>query len=151
MTHRFQGLNQTAQTVPSGELPDGIYLVRVDKAQYRWHPRKPFYFLRLSVLEPKAVAGQVISGRLYCAEKVLWKLGWFLRDFGYDTERLGRDEVDEKAIVGLRGIVKISHAILHGTSQIDFDGFAAASQWPELSRGISNVSPITSIIPEAQS
>jgi hypothetical protein len=49
MTRRFQGLNQTAPTVP-GELPDGLYLVRVEKAQYRWHPHKPFYILRLSVL-----------------------------------------------------------------------------------------------------
>ena len=55
MTHRFQGLNQTARTVASGELPDGIYLVRAEKVQYRWHVRKPFYFLRLSVLEPTGI------------------------------------------------------------------------------------------------
>jgi hypothetical protein len=151
MTHRFQGLNQTAQTVPTGEFPDGIYLVRVEKGQYRWHPRKPFYLLRLSVLEPHAVAGQFISGRLYCAERVLWKLGWFLRDFGYDTELLGRDEVDEKAIVGLRGVVKVNQTVVHGTSLLNFDGFAPASQWPELSPGISNdVPPVASIIPEVQ-
>ena len=29
--------------------------------------------------------------------KALWKLDWFLRDFGYDTELLGRDEVDESS------------------------------------------------------
>ncbi len=34
----------------------------------------------------------------------LWKLNWFLRDFGYDTDLLGRDEIDERALVGLRGI-----------------------------------------------
>ena len=132
MTHRFQGLNQTAHVVQD-ELSDGIYLVRVDKAQYRWQARKPFYLFWLSVLEPREFIGQVISGRLYCTGRALWKLGWFLRDFGYDTELLGRDEVDEKAIVGLRGVVKISHTVVNGTSLLNFDGFARASQWQELS------------------
>jgi hypothetical protein len=132
MTHRFPALNQTAQA-PQDELPDGIYLVRVDKAQYRWHARKPFYILRLSVLEPRALAGRIISGRLYCTTKALWKLGWFLRDFTYDTELMGRDEVDEKAMFGLRGVVKVSHTMVNGTLLLNFDGFAPASQWEELS------------------
>ena len=54
--------------------------------------------------------GNTFSGRLYCTPKALWKLDWFLRDFGYDTELLGHDEVDEKHLVGLSGVVKISHA-----------------------------------------
>jgi len=132
MTRRFQGLNQTAQTTPSG-FPDGLYLARVEKAQYRWHADKPFYTLRLSVLEPQEFAGQIISGRLYCTAKALWKLGWFLRDFAYDPELLGRDEVDEKALLGLRGVVKISHTVVSGAPLLNFDGFAAASQWEELS------------------
>ena len=37
------------------------------------------------------------SGRLYCTERALWKLNWFLRDFGYDLELLAQDQVDEKA------------------------------------------------------
>jgi len=147
MTHRFQGLSQTAQAVPTSELRDGIYLVRVDKVQYRWHVRKPCYLLRLSVLEPYAFAGQVISGRLYCTTKALWKLGWFLRDFGYDVERLGRDEVDEKAIVGLRGVTKITHTVIHGALLLNFDGFAPASQWPEQSPAtLSSIMPV----PEAR-
>jgi hypothetical protein len=132
MTRRFQSLNQTAQTTP-GELPDGLYLVRVEKTQYRWHAHKPFYILRLSVLEPQEFASQIISGQLHCTAKALWKLGWFLRDFAYDTELLGRDEVDENALSGLRGIVKISHTIVSGAWLLNFDGFAPASQWEELS------------------
>ena len=147
--HRFQGLNRAAQVGPVGELPSGIYLARTEKTQYRWHARKPFYLLRLSVLEPHAFAGQVISGRLYCTAKALWKLGWFLRDFGYDAELLDRDEVDEKATVGLCGIVKIRYTVVHGTSLVNFDGFAPASQWPELSLGISNV-PSVMPVSEAQ-
>ena len=132
MTRRFQGLGQTAATSEQ-EVPDGVYLVRVEKAQYRWHAQKPFYFLRLSVLEPQELGGRVISGRLYCTAKALWKLGWFLRDFTYDPELLGRDEVDEKAMPGLSGVVKISHTVVNGTTLVNFDGFAPASQWQEFS------------------
>ena len=77
--------------------------------------------------------GRTISGRLYCTSKALWKLGWFLRDFLYDPELFGREEIDEKALCGLRGVVKISHTTLHGRSLLNFDGFAPASQWEELS------------------
>ena len=132
MTRRFQGLGQTDATSEQ-EVPDGVYLVRVEKAEYRWHAQKPFYCLRLSVLEPQELHGHTISGRLYCTAKALWKLGWFLRDFTYDPELLGRDEVDEKAMPGLSGVVKISHKVVNGASLINFDGFTPASQWPEFS------------------
>jgi hypothetical protein len=95
--------------------------------------KKPFYTLRLSILEPKRFAGRVISGRVYCTAKALWKLGRFLRDFLYDPESLGREEVDENALAGLRGVVKVSHTTVNGTSLLNFDGFAPASQWEELS------------------
>jgi len=132
LKRHIQGLVETA---PSGadQIPDGVFLVRVDKAQYRWHVQKPFYMLRLCVLEPERFAGRVISGRVYCTAKALWKLGWLLRDFLYDPESLGREEVDEKALAGLRGVVKISHTTVNGTSLLNFDGFAPASQWEELS------------------
>jgi hypothetical protein len=132
MTRRIQGLSETAQPSDDG-VPDGVFLVRVDRAQYRWHPAKPFYILRLLVLEPQALAGRVITGRVYCTAKALWKLGWFLRDFFYDADLLARDEVDEKALSGLRGVVKISHTTVNGTALLNFDGFAPASQWAELS------------------
>jgi hypothetical protein len=132
MTRRFQGLGQTAATFEH-EVPNGVYLVRVEKAQFHWHAQKPFYSLRLSVLEPQELNGHIISGRLYCTAKALWKLGWFLRDFTYDPELLGRDQVDEKAMPGLSGVVKISHTVVNGATLINFDGFAPASQWPEFS------------------
>jgi hypothetical protein len=132
VTRRFQGLGQTA-AASEHEVPDGVYLVRVEKAQYRWYAQKPFYSLRHSVLEPQELNGHIISGRLYCTAKALWKLGWFLRDFTYDPELLGRDEVDEKAMPGLSGVVKVSHTVVNGATLINFDGFAPASQWPEFS------------------
>ena len=119
-----------------GDTPlEGLFLVRVEWASYRWHAQKPFYVLRLSVLEPKEYAGQPIISRLYCTSKAMWKLGWFLRDFLYDPESLTRDEIDEHALRGLVGVVKVSHTVLNGVSLVNFDGFAPASQWEELSVG----------------
>ena len=132
MKRRIQGLSSTISNRQT-DVPDGVFLVRVDRAQYRWHQLKPFYILRLTVLEPRELAGRVVSGRLYCTAKALWKLGWFLRDFLYDPDLLSSEEVDEKALSGLRGVVKISHTTVNGTSLLNFDGFAPASQWEELS------------------
>ena len=137
MKRRFQGLSESAKS-SADQLPDGVFLVRVDRAQYRWHAQKPFYILRLVVLEPHEFAECSMSGRLYCTSKALWKFGWFLRDFLYDTELLGREEVDEKALSGLRGVVKISHATVNGTSLLNLDGFAPASQWGELSSSVTS-------------
>jgi hypothetical protein len=130
MRRRIQGLHDADRSA-ADEVPDGLYLVRVTRAQYRWHAQKPFYILRFSVIEPKERAGHSISGRLYCTPKALWKLSWFLRDFGYDTESLGRDEIDEKNLIGLQGVVKISHTVVNGTSLLNLDGFAPTSQWEE--------------------
>ena len=131
MKRRWEGLQDAAGS-GKDEVPDGLFLVRVERLRYRWHSQKPFYSLRLSVLEPKEYTGQAFAGRLYCTAKALWKLSWFLRDFGYDAGLLGRDELDEKAVVGLRGVVKISHAVINGIQLINLDGFAPASQWEEL-------------------
>jgi len=114
-------------------VPDGRFLVRVDWAQYRWHKQKPYYEIRLAVLQPKHVTGSVMTGRLYCTPKAIWKLRWFLRDFGYDPELLGRSEIDDKALVDLWGVVKVSEVTVHGISVLNFDGFAPAARWTELS------------------
>ena len=131
MRRRFPGLHQAAQ--PAAEVPDGVYLVRVQRAQYRWHAHKPFYAMQFLVAEPKQFSGAIVSGRIYCTEKALWKLSWFLRDFGYDAELLGRDELDERAMVKLQGIVKVTHVTVHGTSLLNFDGFAPSARWEDLS------------------
>ncbi|MFY9645170.1 MAG: hypothetical protein WAK29_08325 [Terriglobales bacterium] len=139
MKRQLPGLAETARD-SRPEIPDGIYLVRVNGAQFRWHATKPFYVLRLSIVEPRAFAGQPIVGRLYCTQKAMWKLGWFLRDFLYDPELLAHEQVDEMALPGLRGVVKISHSVINGISLVNLDGFAPASQWEELS-----VTPVTNV------
>ena len=131
MTHRFQGLHLTLESAAE-ELPEGWYLVRVVKARYSWHRQKPFYVLQLAVQEPGKFSGQRIFGRLDCTAKTLWKLGWFLRDFGYDGERLSRDEVDEKSLVGLCGVVRISPLAAKDVGLVYFEGFAPKEEWRKL-------------------
>jgi len=63
----------------------------------------------------------------------MWKLGWFLRDFLYDPEMLAHEQIDERALPGLRGVVKISHTMVNGISLVNLEGFAPASQWEEFS------------------
>ena len=131
MKRQIPGIGASAKA--GGDVPDGVFLVRVDRAQYHWHAQKPFYLLRLSILEPRGLSGHTISGRLYCTVKAMWKLGWFLRDFVYDPDLFARDEIDEKALPGLRGVVKITHSTINGLISTNLDGFAPASQWAELS------------------
>ena len=132
MKRRFEGLGEAAQS-SSDEVPDGLFLVRVERVQYRWHAQKPFYALRFSLVEPKEFASRVISARLYCTCRALWKLSWFLRDFGYDTELLNRGEINDRALVGLEGVVKVSYALVKGLFYLNFDAFAPAERWKELS------------------
>jgi hypothetical protein len=145
MKRRIDGLHE-ADPAASLLLPDTLYLVRVARVQYRWHHDKPYYVLRLVVLEPEHFSGRSITGRLYCTRRALWKLNWFLRDFGYDTDLLGQDEIDEKSLVGLSGVVKIGHVVVNGTTFVNLEGFAPASQWQELSPAV--VSSLTSAGPE---
>ena len=84
----------------------------------------------------EGVAGNRFRSRLYCSPKALWKLNWFLRDFGYDSELLGRDEIDDRNLVGLSGVVNISHAVVNGSSLLNLEAFAPASQWQVLSSDI---------------
>ncbi|WP_109487982.1 hypothetical protein [Occallatibacter savannae] len=131
MKRKISGLAETARDTDP-QIPDGVYLVRVAGARFRWHAQKAFYILRFSILEPLTMADHPIVGRLYCTEKAMWKLGWFLRDFLYDPELLAHEQIDEKALVGLGGVIKISHTVVNGISLTDLEGFAPASEWEEL-------------------
>jgi hypothetical protein len=132
MRRQIAGLH-AADRCAADHVPDGLFLVRIHRLQFRRYAQKPYYTVDLSILEPRRFADHVISSRLYCSPKALWKLNWFLRDFGYDTELLGRDEVDESQLIGLAGVVKISHIVFNGTSLLRLDGFSPASRWEELS------------------
>ena len=132
MKRQISGLH-AADRCAADQIPEGVFLVRVQRVNFRRQAQKPYYTLTLAVLEPKRFSGHILSSRLYCNPKALWKLNWFLRDFGYDTELLGRDEVDETQLVDLKGVVKISHIVCNGSSLLRLDRFAAADRWEELS------------------
>lgn len=110
----------------------GAFLVRVAKVHYRWHPQKPFLVLEFAVVEPKIHEFRTFSGRLYCTPKALWRLNWFLRDFGYDAELLEKDQIDEKRLVNLRGIVRTSLVNVNGHSYQNLEAFGAATDWDVL-------------------
>src|SRR5712691_2138733 len=95
--------------------------------------KNPYYEIRFAVLKPRHLTGCFMTGRLYCTPRAMWKLSWFLRDFGYDSELLEKNAIDEQALVGLWGVVKVSEISVHGISLLNFDGFAPAARWEELS------------------
>ncbi len=140
MKRHIPGLHRSPPNTDS--VLEGLFLVRVERAFYRWHPQKPFFSLRVNVLEPKECNGQTITGRIYCTPKALWKLHWFLRDFAYNPDLLGRDEVDDRALVGLRGVVRVSHTKLNGRCYLNLEAFAPAGEWEELS--VASVPPAES-------
>ncbi len=130
MKRQIQGLHSSQRGVEN--KLEGLFLVRVDRASYRWHPQKPFVEIRFVVLEPKTFETRLFSGRLYCTERALWKLNGFLRDFGYDTQLLKDDQVDEKALRNLRGVVRTSYTTLNGRSYQNLDAFAPEADWEAL-------------------
>ena len=141
MRRRFQGLHQADASTTTDSVPNGLYRVQVTRAHYRWHAQKPLYSLRFSVLEPKAWAGRSFAGRIYCTPRALWKLNWFLRDFGYDPDLLGRDEVDERSLLGLTGVVRTSRIALPGRSFLNLEAFAPAGEWEELTPAAAGARP----------
>ena len=133
MKRRIPGLHSAQQS----ESPlEGLFLVRVEWASYRWHVQKPFLSVRFVVLEPESFQRRSFLGRFYCTERVLWKLNWFLRDFGYDQELLAEDQVDEKALVNLRGVVRTHYVTLMGRTFQNLEAFSPAADWEELSSEI---------------
>jgi hypothetical protein len=131
MKRHIPGLHSRQQDHEN--LLEGLFLVRVDSASYRWHPQKPFLSIRFAVLQPEAFAERSFSGRLYSTERALWKLNWFLRDFGYDPDLLNQDQIDDRALLKLRGVVRTSYVTLNGRSFQNLEAFAPATEWEELS------------------
>jgi hypothetical protein len=127
MIRKLPGLN-SQQITRALEL-NGFFLVRVEGASYRCHPQKPFLTVIFAILEPETCRDRTFSGRIYCSERALWRLGWFLRDFGYDAELLLREQIDEKALIHLRGVVRTSATRFRGRSYQNLEGFAPASEW----------------------
>ena len=129
MRRQLQGLSRSTG---ASDIADGVYLVRVQRAQYRWHKHKPFYELIFYVLQPEGLVGGGIAARLYCSPKALWKFAWFLRDFRYSQELLERDEIDVRALTGLIGVIQVCHEVVSGRSEMSLKAFAPAADWEHL-------------------
>jgi len=132
MKRQIAGLGASNRT-GSRDIPDGLFLVSVKRVCFQRQAQKPYYTISFAIVEPMRFADQTITGRLYCTQRALWKLNWFLRDFGYDADQLSRDEVDETQLTGLKGVVKVSRISFNGSTLLRFDGFAPASRWDDLS------------------
>jgi hypothetical protein len=63
MRRQIPGLHSVQQD-PEANL-DGLFLVRVERASYRWHRQKSFLEIRFIVLEPASSASRSFSGRLH--------------------------------------------------------------------------------------
>ena len=139
MRRRIPGLHSEQQDLIDNL--EGFFLVRVERASYRWHPQKPFLTLRFAILEPASAAARSFSGRIYCSDRALWKLNWFLRDFDYDSDLLNRDQIDEKALLNLRGVVRTTFTRVNGHSYQNLEAFAPAAEWDALPHANENHAP----------
>src|SRR5215470_13166027 len=101
------------KAAPASDLPQGAFLVEVERAYYN-RAAKPYLTIRFRVLEPPPVAGKTFGARLYCTPRALWKLEWFLRDFGYDEELLQAEQLDDRSLIGLKGAMQVSRQSFNG-------------------------------------
>jgi hypothetical protein len=74
MRRHIPGLHSPQQTLENSL--DGLFLVRVDRASYRWHAQKPFLALQFVVLEPIIFESQSFAGRLYCTKRAMKRRCW---------------------------------------------------------------------------
>src|SRR3954470_11099910 len=125
MKRKIPGLHNPAA---NGEQQPNTYLVRVVAARYRAN-RLPYLDLTFSLLEPAEHRGLKIVSRMDCRPKSFWKLTWFLKDFGYDAALLYDDEIDEKTIVGLEGVITISNRARGQQRPCTLHSFAPAHSW----------------------
>ena len=136
MRTHIQGLNQVNERKP---LVEGQYRARVVKFEPAGHAPKPCRMATFLILEPDSFSGRHVKTRLYCHERALWKLRWFLSDFGYDPELLAAEELDDRRVVGLEGVIRLSYWGLNGTRRLDVQGFAKLERWEELSHSVQPV------------
>ena len=99
MRRTVEGLRAPSHSLPS--YPEGRVLASVHRVIYI-HGAKPYFAVTFKVIEPRSYAGRQVTSRLYCTNRALWKLQWFLRDFKYDSELLSAEQIDDKALIGLK-------------------------------------------------
>ena len=130
MRMRIQGLSQVSERKP---LVEGSYRARVVRFGPAGHAPKPCRAAMFLILEPAPYAGRHVRTRLYCHDRALWKLRWFLNDFNYDAELLAADELVDRRVVGLEGVIRLAYWGNDGHRRLDVQGFAPSERWDDLS------------------
>ena len=131
MRIRIQGLNHPSEKTP---LVEGLYRARVVRFEPAGHAPNPCRAATFLILEPPGFAGRHVRTRLYCHERAIWKLRWFLSDFRYDPELMAAEELDDRRVVGLEGVIRLAYWGADGRKRLDVQGFAPSERWEELSR-----------------
>ena len=126
MRTKIQGLSQTTKPSP---LVEGSYRAKVVRMGPAGHAAKPCLAATFVILEPAAFAGRYIRTRLYCHERALWKLRWFLHAFNYDADLMAAEEVDDRRVVGLEGVIRLAYWNNNGYRRLDVQGFAPSDRW----------------------
>ena len=144
MRMKIQGLNQPSERIP---LVEGVYRARVVRFEPAGHAPHPCRAATFLILDPRGYAGRHVRTRLYCHDRALWKLRWFLNDFKYDAELLAADELVDRRVVGLEGIIRLAYWGSDGHRRLDVQGFAANERWGDLS---VNQPPCESLTEAAQ-
>ena len=106
MRIKIQGLSQQIERAP---LVEGLYRARVVRFEPAGHAPNPCRVVSFLILAPDRFAGRHVRTRLYCHERALWKLRWFLSDFGYDSELFASEELDDRRVIGLEGVIRLAY------------------------------------------
>jgi len=131
MRTKIRGLNQVTERNP---LVEGPYRARVVRFEPPGHAAKPCRRVTFLILDPAPYAGRYVRSRLYGHERALWKLRWFLQDFNYAAELLAEDELDDRQVVGLEGVIRLAYWGHDGHRRLDVEGFAPSERWGDLSQ-----------------
>ena len=129
MRTKIQGLSQATERNP---LVEGLYRARVVRFGPAGHAAKPCLSAMFLILAPAPYAGRYLRTRLYCHDRALWKLHWFLKDFHYDPDLLAADELDDHRVVGLEGVIRLAYWGNDGHRRLDVQGFAPDDRWGNL-------------------
>lgn len=142
MRTKIQGLSQVSERKP---LIEGLYRARVVRFEPAGHAAKPCRTATFLILEPAPCSGRYVRTRLYCHERALWKLRWFLSDFGYDPGLMAAEELDDRRVVGLEGVIRLSFWGSDSHRRLDVQGFASLDRWAELSQNQAPCTPAAEV------
>jgi hypothetical protein len=103
---KIPGLSQAPERNP---LVEGSYLARVVRFGPAGHAAKPCVAATFLILGTVPYSDRYVRTRLYCHDRALWKLRWFVHDFNYGADLLAGDDLDDRGVVGLEGVIRLAY------------------------------------------